>query len=87
MLHLRNYMEEIVFNVMDEILEDMNVCSCEKCKMDIASKALNDLKPQYIVTRKGEIFTKIDNLYQQTETDVLSAVAKAAILIKRSPRH
>lgn len=88
MIHqLNNYMEEIVFDMLDDILHDMNVCTCDRCRVDVAAKALNDLPPQYVVTRKGEVFSKINNLRAQFEVDVISAITKAAILVKRNPNH
>jgi competence protein ComFB len=84
---IKNYMEEIVFNQLKEILDDINVCSCEKCILDIAAIALNDLPPKYIVTEKGELYSKIGALKQQFEVDVISAITKAAVLVKRRPRH
>ncbi len=87
MLQMNNYMEEIVDDMLDDILEDMNACNCERCRIDIAAKALNDLPPQYIVTRKGEVYSKINNLRMQFEVDVISAITKAAILVKRNPNH
>lgn len=88
MIHqLSNYMEEIVFDMVDDILADMNVCTCERCRVDVAAKALNDLPPQYIVTRKGEVYSKINNLRAQFEVDVIAAITKAAILVKRNPNH
>ena len=87
MAHIKNYMEEIVLNLMDEILKDINTCTCERCKLDIAALALNDLPPKYIVTDKGELYSKINALRQQFEVDVISAVTKAAVLVKRNPSH
>ena len=87
MPHIKNYMEEIVFNQMKEVLTDINVCSCEKCMMDIAAIALNDLHPKYIVPEKGELYSKINALGQQFEVDVVAAITKAAVLVKRRPRH
>ncbi len=87
MPQVKNYMEEIVFSLMKEILEDINMCTCEKCVNDIAAIALNDLPPKYIVSEKGELYSKIDALRQQFEVDVISAVTKAAVLVKRKPRH
>lgn len=87
MPQIKNYMEEIVFNLMKEILEDINSCTCEKCIMDIAAIALNDLPPKYIVSEKGELYSKINALRQQFEVDVISAITKAAVLVKRKPRH
>ena len=72
---------------MKEILSDINVCTCDKCLLDIAAIALNDLPPKYIVTEKGELYSKIDTLRQQFEVDVIAAITKAAVLVKRNPRH
>ncbi|NLM74705.1 MAG: late competence development ComFB family protein [Clostridiaceae bacterium] len=86
-LKMKNYMEEIVLHTMEEILPDINVCQCERCKFDIAAKALNDLPPKYVVTPKGEVYSKINNLRSQFEVDIISAITKAAILVKRNPSH
>lgn len=87
MPQIKNYMEEIVFNQIKDVLDDINVCKCEKCMLDIAAIALNDLPPKYIVTEKGELYSKINALKQQFEVDVVAAITKAAVLVKRRPRH
>lgn len=87
MVQIKNYMEEIVFGQMKEVLADINVCTCEKCLLDIAAIALNDLPPKYVVTEKGELYSKINTLRQQFEVDVVSAITKAAVLVKRRTRH
>lgn len=87
MAQIKNYMEEIVFSQMKEILNDINMCTCDKCLLDIAAIALNDLPPKYIVTQKGELYSKINTLGQQFEVDVVAAITKAAVLVKRKPRH
>lgn len=87
MVQIKNYMEEIVFSQMKEILNDINMCTCDKCLLDIAAIALNDLPPKYIVTDKGELYSKINTLGQQFEVDVVAAITKAAVLVKRKPRH
>lgn len=87
MPQIKNYMEEMVFNQMKDVLDDINVCTCEKCLLDIAAIALNDLPPKYIVSEKGELYSKINLLKQQFEVDIISAITKAAVLVKRKPRH
>ncbi len=87
MAQIKNYMEEIVFGQMKEVLNDINVCTCDKCILDIAAIALNDLPPKYIVTEKGELYSKLNTLSQQFEVDVVAAITKAAVLVKRKPRH
>lgn len=86
-MELKNYMEEVVYSYLDFVLKDINMCKCEICKLDVAAKALNGLPSKYIVTKKGEIYSKIDNLKFQFEVDVILAITKAAVLVKRNPRH
>lgn len=80
-------MEAVVFNLMDGVLKDFNCCTCKKCTLDIAALALNDLPSKYVVTEKGEVYVKIKALQQQFEVDVISAIIKAAVIVKRNPRH
>lgn len=87
MVTIKNYMEEVVLNLMDDVLDDINMCKCESCVMDIAAIALNDLPPKYIATEKGELYSKVNSLKNQFEVDVIAAITKAAVLVKRSPRH
>ncbi len=87
MVIIKNYMEEVVLNLMEGVLDDINMCKCELCVMDIAALALNDLPPKYIATEKGELYSKANALRNQFEVDVIAAITKAAVLVKRSPRH
>ncbi len=87
MITLKNYMEEVVLNLMEGVLDDINMCKCELCVMDIAALALNDLPPKYIATEKGELYSKVNSLRNQFEVDVIAAITKAAVLVKRAPRH
>ncbi len=87
MPQLKNFMEEVVFLVMKDIVKDINVCTCEKCSLDIAAIALNDLPPKYIVSEKGELYSRIDGLRQQFEVDVITSVTKAVAIVKNNPRH
>ncbi|MBZ4644725.1 MAG: competence protein ComFB [Petroclostridium sp.] len=86
-MHLKNYMEEVVFNMLERVLNDIHCCTCEKCLMDIAALALNHLPPKYVVTEKGELYTKVNTLQQQCEADVTAAIIKAAEIVKKNPRH
>lgn len=86
-MQIKNIMEDIVFNLMDGVLGDINICRCEKCLLDIAAIVLNELPSRYIVTEKGEVFSKTDTLRNQFEVDVISAITRAAILVKRRPQH
>lgn len=87
MYKLKNYMEELVIVKTDELLKLMNMCQCEKCRLDIIAIALNDLPTKYVVSEKGELYTKLNELEQQFEIDVETAIIKAAVLVSRNPKH
>lgn len=87
MNQLRNYMEYAVLDLMKEILPDINVCTCEICQLDIAAKTLNDLPAKYFVTKKGELYSRINALKSQFEVDIIAAITKSAIIVKRNARH
>jgi len=84
---MKNYMEEVVKQQLDEILKSIDMCKCEKCRMDIKAIALNSLPPKYIVTEKGELYFKVNSLFTQFEVDVIAAITKAAVIVKMKPRH
>lgn len=82
-----NYMEVLVEEELDTMIEKIGVCKCERCRMDIKALALNSLTPKYIVTDSGKLYTKISLLQQQFDVDVLAAITKAALIVKENPRH
>ena len=85
---LRNVMEDAVEYQLDKILPTMpNICSCEKCRLDMASFALNRLPPQYTRTDTGALFQKLNNSSQQAEVEVLTAVMNAVNIISAHPKH
>jgi competence protein ComFB len=87
MYKLKNYMEELVIGKTDGLLKLMNMCQCEKCRLDIIAMALNDLPTKYVVSEKGELYTKLNELEQQFEIDVETAIIKAAVIVSRNPKH
>ena len=59
-----NYMEIWVKEYMEIILEKAEGCKCDKCKRDIFTLAMNNLKPYYVATPLGEIIAKIESSKQ-----------------------
>ena len=85
---LKNVMEDAVEYQLKKILPTMpNVCSCEKCRLDMASFALNRLPPQYVRTDTGALFQKLNNSSQQAEVEVLTTVISAVNIISQHPKH
>lgn len=84
---LRNHMEGVVRNKLDEMLLKSDICKCEVCRMDISAYALNLLEPKYVVTEKGDLFSRLDEFTPQKEVDVEIALAEAIKIISKNPRH
>lgn len=84
---LKNYMEEIVFSIIDDVLKDIDVCKCERCKMDIIAITLNNLPSKYVVAEKGELYSKVNMFKMQVEVDVMTEIIKAAMIVKKNPQH
>lgn len=85
---LKNVMEDAVEYQLNKILPTMpGVCSCEKCRLDMASFALNRLSPQYVRTNTGALFQKLNNSSQQAEVEVLTTVLSAIKIISEHPKH
>ena len=87
MYELKNYMEILVEQMFDTSTENLDICKCEKCKLDIKAIALNSLKPRYAVTHKGSVYVKLNMLGQQFSTDVLSAIVRGAMIVKEYQHH
>lgn len=85
---LKNIMEEAVEYQLNKVLPSMpNICSCQDCKLDMATYALNRLSPQYVRTDTGALFKKLNNSSQQAEVEILTTVIQAINTIGAHPHH
>lgn len=87
-MELRNLMEDEVIYTINRLLKDKkNICTCDKCKLDIAAIVLNNLKPKYVVTDKGELYGKVNTLDFQFDADLIKEIVKAVKIVGAEPRH
>lgn len=87
-MQLKNYMELAVNHYLPNVLKTFNgICTCKKCILDIKALALNNLKPQYIVTDVGEAYSKLNEMNIQFEADVMKALVDAISKVSQNPRH
>lgn len=88
-MQLTNFMEAAVKNVLEEMLRTDPYRSSnfdEKVKLDIMAYALNRLPPKYVVTEKGHLFTRVNELRHQFNTDIVVELSKAIEYIRANPR-
>lgn len=86
-LSFRNYMEELVLRMLPTVMNSMDICKCEQCKMDIVAYALNNLPPKYVVSDKGGIFTRLETMQSQFDADIITAITRGASLVSENIRH
>lgn len=87
-LKLHNLIEEEVVITVNKLMDNADhMCNCNKCRLDVAAIALNNLKPKYVVTSEGDLYGRINNMTQQFNTDILSAVTKAMKIVSNNPKH
>ena len=85
---LKNYMEDVVENLLPDALNGYDrMCRCSKCINDIKALALNNLKPFYFTSEKGEVYNKLNELEIQFGADVLRELTKAIEIVSKKPHH
>jgi len=85
---LKNYTEIMVDDLMERILSnEVTVCKCDKCRLDIKAIALNLLPTKYVVTETGEIYKKIEEMGVQMQVDITTAIVEAIDQVVKNPRH
>ncbi len=87
MLELKNYMEILVNQMFDMATQDMEVCKCDRCKLDIMAVALNQLQPRYVVSDESYLYVKLSMLQQQFSTDIIAAITKGTMIVSGNERH
>ena len=88
-MDLFNYMEEVVKRSLEELLDEpayKNIGLDEKAKLDVMAYCLNRLPPRYIVTEKGHLYSRLNELKQQFKTDIVVELSKAIEHVKANPR-
>ncbi len=84
---LRNITEDIVIRRLDSMIDKLDCCKCDYCRLDIASYALNRLPTKYVATTTGELLSKISYLETDFDVAVVAAITAAAEVIRKHPRH
>lgn len=84
---LKNVMETIVSNKLEEIWGKINMCHCEKCRDDIMACTLNRLPPKYVSTSEEELYARITSLINEEMYEVTIELLKSIKMVSENPRH
>ncbi|BBE30673.1 hypothetical protein OSSY52_08140 [Tepiditoga spiralis] len=88
-LKVFNLMEALVSEVVEEmfLMPNLDMCTCNRCKLDTLIMVLNKFPPKYSVTLKGKVFTELETLKTQYRADILRETLNAMEIVKNNPSH
>ncbi len=86
-LDVINLAEVLAYEKMEEVMGKLNVCNCRLCQADVLALTLNYLPQKYVTTDEDKQKMQLDLYRKQYETDLLSALTRACVRVKGSPRH
>lgn len=83
-----NHMESLVDRLLPSLLqENKHILGCQKCQDDVKAIALNNLKPFYVVTDKGNLYAKAKEFDPQFQVDAQKEIIQAIDRVTRHPQH
>ncbi|MGM9540638.1 late competence development ComFB family protein [Anaerovibrio sp.] len=87
-LSVTNVIEMVVDEQFPVVMQKFpGACCCVQCLSDIKALALNNLKPHYVSSDRGNLFERINTSDMIVKVDVLRAMTEAAEKVTRNPRH
>ena len=85
---LCNVMEdEVVVQVKSMMARDGEVCSCDTCVYNVSAIVLNNVKPHYITTNRGEMFARVEKLNVMERTAITIEVLRAIDVVRNKKMH
>lgn len=82
-----NVFEEIVRGRVLEVMQNFNVCTCDRCIVDVVALTVTNLPAKCIVADKGAIFPLLSYYSSKYSTQVQTELVKACIKVKDNPHH
>lgn len=84
---VKNYMEILVSEVLNEMIDKYQICKCSECIDDIKSIALNNLPQVYFLSNSSESERKAFLLDRQRRISVLAKVVVAIQVISQNDHN
>ena len=84
---VKNIMEKMVEDKLDQMLPGLGCCTCDTCKTDILCYSLNRLKPKYVSTEQGELLSRVDSISITYSAAIMTEIVAAVEVVKKNPHH
>lgn len=82
-----NVMEKIIQDKALDYMNKFEMCTCQRCVVDVMAISLSKLTPKYIVSVKGSNFPLLNYYSQKFSVDVASNLTKACMIVQNNPNH
>jgi competence protein ComFB len=83
-----NYNEEVVSHYIELLLAERDdICTCQRCRLDVMAFACNRVQPRYIASERGHTHAYLDRHNTQNQADIISIVAEGIEIVSSRTRH
>lgn len=84
---LVNIAEELVRKRVKDMMDEFDMCRCDKCYLDVCAIVLNKTHAYYCTTEKGKLLSLLETTDYQFKTDLYVGVLQALQFVRDHPRH
>ena len=71
----------------EKYMKSFNMCTCNRCKVDVTAIALSNLPSKYVATQTTEMIPLLSMYESKNSAAVTAQVMNACELVKRRPHH
>ena len=64
---LKNYMEDVVKKLVEKLMQEESICSCNKCQLDVMALALNDCRRLILLQRRANCLRQSNQFIFKTK--------------------
>lgn len=85
---VHNVMEDLIQSEINKNITSLGICPCPNCRKDLLTLTLNNVKPKYVSTEKGNAIIKAGQLASiEDRIHLLADITHYARLIGENPHH
>lgn len=85
---IKNYMEDLFDFLAPPVIDTYEgICKCDKCINDIKALTLNNLKPLYVVSEKGQSYAKLNEFEPQFKINIIKTIVTSIETVSQNLKH
>ena len=84
---LVNAYEDLVKTNVRSMMEQTDMCQCEKCFLDACAIVFNRKYTHFVTTREGMLLTKVPEMNHGNHVEMMVTIMDALHIVKNFPKH